>query len=66
MKAICQFIADQFEGKRWFELHEDERFLLLYRLRVLRSGGHLIVDSKLAGQGVPEAGGRSNGLAPGQ
>ena len=37
MKAICQFIADRFEGKRWFELHEDERFLLLYHLRGLDS-----------------------------
>ncbi|MGB3518570.1 MAG: hypothetical protein WBA43_19085, partial [Elainellaceae cyanobacterium] len=35
--VIHQFIADRFEGKRWFELTEDERFLLLYHLRVLDS-----------------------------
>jgi hypothetical protein len=35
--AIRQFIADQFEGKRWSELTDDERFLLLYHLRVLDS-----------------------------
>jgi hypothetical protein len=35
--AIRQFIADQFGGKRWPELTEDERLLLLYRLRVLDS-----------------------------
>ena len=34
---IRQFIADQFEGKRWSELTEDERLLLLYHLRVLDS-----------------------------
>ncbi|HZG39250.1 MAG TPA: hypothetical protein VEZ50_11275, partial [Nodosilinea sp.] len=28
--VIRQFIADRFEGKRWSELTEDERFLLLY------------------------------------
>jgi hypothetical protein len=38
-EVICQFIADRFEGKRWSELTEDERFLLLYRLRVLGAGG---------------------------
>jgi hypothetical protein len=31
--VIRQFIADRFEGKRWSELTEDERFLLLYHLR---------------------------------
>ncbi|MBE9155713.1 hypothetical protein IQ265_02515 [Nodosilinea sp. LEGE 06152] len=36
-EVICQFIADQFEGKRWSELNEDERLLLLYHLRVLDS-----------------------------
>ena len=35
--VIRQFIADQFEGKRWSELTEDERLLLLYHLRVLDS-----------------------------
>ncbi|MBE9110811.1 hypothetical protein IQ273_15460 [Nodosilinea sp. LEGE 07298] len=35
--VICQFIADRFEGKRWFELVDDERLLLLYHLRVLDS-----------------------------
>ncbi|MGB7311979.1 MAG: hypothetical protein WA939_03510, partial [Nodosilinea sp.] len=35
MDVIRQFIADRFEGKRWFELTEDERFLLLYHLRGL-------------------------------
>jgi hypothetical protein len=33
--AIRQFIADQFGGKRWSELAEDERLLLLYHLRVV-------------------------------
>jgi hypothetical protein len=33
-EMICQYIADQFEGKRWSALTEDELFLLLYRLRV--------------------------------
>ncbi|PZV05377.1 MAG: hypothetical protein DCF32_11285 [Leptolyngbya sp.] len=33
--VIAQFIADQFGGKRWSELTEDERLLLLYRLRVV-------------------------------
>ncbi|MGG6242856.1 hypothetical protein ACQ4N7_30030 [Nodosilinea sp. AN01ver1] len=33
--VIRQFIADQFDGKRWSGLTEDERFLLLYRLCVL-------------------------------
>jgi hypothetical protein len=33
--VIRQFIADRFEGKRWSELTEDERFLLLYHLRGL-------------------------------
>lgn len=33
--VIGQFIADQFEGKRWSELTEDERLLLLYHLRVV-------------------------------
>ncbi|TVQ07438.1 MAG: hypothetical protein EA368_14260, partial [Leptolyngbya sp. DLM2.Bin27] len=36
-EVIRQFIADRFEGKRWFELTEDERLLLLYHLRVLDS-----------------------------
>ena len=36
-EVIRQFIADQFEGKRWSELTEDERLLLLYHLRVLDS-----------------------------
>ena len=36
-EVICQFIADQFEGKRWSELAEDERLLVLYHLRVLDS-----------------------------
>jgi hypothetical protein len=36
-EVIHQFIADRFEGKRWFELTEDERLLLLYHLRVLDS-----------------------------
>ncbi|WP_052051084.1 hypothetical protein [Leptolyngbya sp. KIOST-1] len=31
--VICQFIADRFESKRWAELTEDERLLLLYHLR---------------------------------
>jgi hypothetical protein len=35
--AIRQFIADQFEGKRWSELTENERLLLLYHLRGLDS-----------------------------
>lgn len=34
-EVIRQFIADQFEGKRWSELTDDERFLLLYHLRVV-------------------------------
>jgi hypothetical protein len=34
-EVIRQFIADQFEGKRWSELTEDERLLLLYHLRVV-------------------------------
>jgi hypothetical protein len=33
--VIRQFIADRFEGKHWFELTGDERFLLLYHLRGL-------------------------------
>jgi hypothetical protein len=37
-EVICQFIADQFHGKRWAGLTEDERLLLLYRLRVLEAG----------------------------
>ena len=36
-EVISQFIADRFEGKRWPELAEDERLLLLYHLRVLDS-----------------------------
>jgi hypothetical protein len=36
-EVIRQFIADRFEGKRWSELTEDERLLLLYHLRVLDS-----------------------------
>ncbi len=36
-EVIRQFIADRFEGKRWSELMEDERLLLLYHLRVLDS-----------------------------
>ncbi|HZG39459.1 MAG TPA: hypothetical protein VEZ50_12325 [Nodosilinea sp.] len=36
-ETIRQFIADRFEGKRWFELTENERLLLLYHLRVLDS-----------------------------
>ena len=35
--VIRQFIADRFEGKRWPELADDERLLLLYHLRVLDS-----------------------------
>ena len=35
--VIRQFIADRFEGKRWPDLAEDERLLLLYHLRVLDS-----------------------------
>ena len=38
-EVIRQFIADRFEGKRWFELVDDERLLLLYHLRVLDSLG---------------------------
>jgi hypothetical protein len=38
-EVICQFIADQFEGKRWSGLTGDERFLLLYHLRVLGAWG---------------------------
>ena len=34
-EVISQFIADQFEGKRWSELTDDERLLLLYHLRVV-------------------------------
>jgi hypothetical protein len=34
-EVICQFISDQLEGKRWSDLTNDERLLLLYRLRVL-------------------------------
>ena len=37
MEVIRQFIADRFEGKRWSELTDDERFLLLYHLRGLDS-----------------------------
>ena len=33
-EVIRQFIADQFEGKRWSNLTDDERLLLLYHLRV--------------------------------
>ncbi|MEA5448415.1 hypothetical protein VB780_07545 [Leptolyngbya sp. CCNP1308] len=36
-EVIRQFIADQFEGKRWSNLTDDERLLLLYHLRVLDS-----------------------------
>jgi hypothetical protein len=39
VESIRQFISDQFEGKRWFELTGDERVLLLYRLRVLDALG---------------------------
>ncbi|PZO36916.1 MAG: hypothetical protein DCF17_16625 [Shackletoniella antarctica] len=35
--VIRQFIADRLGGKRWFDLTEDERFLLLYHLRGLDS-----------------------------
>jgi hypothetical protein len=35
--VIRQFIADRFESKRWPELADDERLLLLYHLRVLDS-----------------------------
>jgi pimeloyl-ACP methyl ester carboxylesterase len=35
--VFCQFMADQFEGKRWSNLTEEDRLLLLYRLRVLDS-----------------------------
>lgn len=35
VEVIRQFIADRFEGKRWSELTEDERLLLLYYLRVV-------------------------------
>ena len=34
-EVIRQFIADQFEGKRWSNLTDDERLLLLYHLRVV-------------------------------
>ena len=36
-EVSCQFIADRFEGKRWSALTEEERFLLLYHLRVVDS-----------------------------
>ena len=35
--VIRQFIADRFGGKRWFELADEERLLLLYHLRGLDS-----------------------------
>ena len=34
-EVIRQFIADRFEGRRWSELADDERLLLLYHLRVV-------------------------------
>lgn len=34
-EVIRQFIADQFEGKRWSNLTDDERLLLLYHLLVV-------------------------------
>ncbi|PSN16507.1 hypothetical protein C7293_02560 [filamentous cyanobacterium CCT1] len=37
VEVIRQFIADRFEGKRWFELADEERLLLLYHLRGLGS-----------------------------
>jgi hypothetical protein len=36
-EVIRQFIADRYEGKRWSELMEEERLLLLYHLRLLDS-----------------------------
>ncbi|MBD2115151.1 hypothetical protein H6F59_25295, partial [Nodosilinea sp. FACHB-141] len=48
-EVIRQFIADRFEDKRWTELTEEERLLLLYYLRGINSLG----AGELADIGVP-------------
>ncbi|WOD37398.1 hypothetical protein [Nodosilinea sp. E11] len=44
VEVIFQFVADRFGGKRWSNLTEDERLLLLYHLRVLGSEGNANCD----------------------